>query len=369
MNLDRALRSPSCRAEVTAPEQPLPAHTAGRTRGAQGPPPALASGRRALRGPPAHPRPSRIYSSSSCPGHRESRAPPWGSCRLPPRFQTGGQRSARDTGPPLLSLRSPRRARGRPGRPGQSAHRPLVLFLEATTPARLQPRLRGGPGSGPGGVGTADQVGSRNPRTCAKHQGPLALPLLLRGPRVTKGTLSQRPKERRRLGVAAKPRRDGEASSRRRSLVATAKPGVESEPPATRALCCHCFRPQRPTSGRRPSPRLPRRSFQTPAGQSPGTDPTPRRHLPPPGVLDHRGPVPSEHGRPGVCELAAGTQPRGVPGPSSRAGVTAATLSLGTVVRPPVMPERARRTRRACCASWAHGPVTVPMGAAGGEWW
>lgn len=211
MNLDRALRSLSCRAEVTAPEQPLPAHTVGRTWGAQGPPPALASGRRALRGPPAHPRPGRIYSSSSCLGHRESRAPPWGSCRLPPRFQTGGRRSARDTGPPLLSRRSPRRARGRPGRPGQSAHRPLVLFLEAMTPARLQPRLRGGPGSGPGGVGTADQVGSRNPRTCAKHQGPLALPLLLRGPRVTEGTLSQRPKERRRLRVAAKPRRDGEA--------------------------------------------------------------------------------------------------------------------------------------------------------------
>lgn len=126
----------------------------GQDPGGPGPLPAPASGRGALRGPPAHPFPSRLYSSSSCPGHKESRAPPaeavrtqswpvgagraWGDRPLLPRFQTEAAISSDMDATTAGILHAEPVVGG--GQPGQPAPRPPDIFLDTTAPAHLQPR-------------------------------------------------------------------------------------------------------------------------------------------------------------------------------------------------------------------------------------
>lgn len=173
-----------------------------------------------------------------------------------------------------------------------------------------------------------------------EHQGLLALLLPLCGPHVTtEGTLSQRPEDRRRLRGAGEPRRDG---------------GVRA--------ACHSgsLRPPFPAPGpdvqTAAKPAASRHRFANRQAQTPlpgGTGPLPASRNP-----EGRSP------RNTAGWASASTRPRGVPGPSSRAEPTAATLSLGTAVRPPVTPEGTQHTP----GTRTRDSVTS-AGAAGGVRW
>lgn len=173
-----------------------------------------------------------------------------------------------------------------------------------------------------------------------EHQGLLALLLPLCGPHVTtEGTLSQRPEDRRRLRGAGEPRRDS---------------GVRA--------ACHSgsLRPPFPAPGpdvqTAAKPAASRHRFANRQAQTPlpgGTGPLPASRNP-----EGRSP------RNTAGWASASTRPRGVPGPSSRAEPTAATLSLGTAVRPPVTPEGTQHTP----GTRTRDSVTS-AGAAGGVRW
>lgn len=117
-----------------------------------------------------------------------------------------------------------------------------------------------------------------------EHQGPFALLLPLCGPHVTtEGTLSQRPEDRRRLRGAGEPGRDGGVRAACHS--GSLRPPFPAPGPDVQTAA-------KPAASRH---RLANRQAQTPL----------------PGVPEPRGPVPSEHGRLGVCEhsAAGGTWP------------------------------------------------------------
>lgn len=151
----------------------------GQDPGGPGPLPAPASGRGALRGPPAHPFPSRLYSSSSCPGHKESRAPPAEAVRTQ-SWPVGAahfslvskqrQRSARTWTPPRLEFSTRSLWSGA----GSLASLPLVHLISSWTRRPPPTSSHGGAvhGSrsrpGPSAVGTAETQGPlRNRGTCA----------------------------------------------------------------------------------------------------------------------------------------------------------------------------------------------------------
>lgn len=144
-----------------------------------------------------------------------------------------------------------------------------------------------------------------------EHPGLLALLLPLCGPHVTtEGTLSQRPEDRRRLRGAGEPRRDGGVRAACHS--GSLRPPFPAPGPDVQTAA-------KPAASRH---RLANRQAQTPLPG--GTGPLPASRNP-----EGRSP------RNTAGWASASTRPRGVPGPSSRAEPTAATLSLGTAVRPP----------------------------------
>lgn len=144
-----------------------------------------------------------------------------------------------------------------------------------------------------------------------EHQGLLALLLPLCGPHVTtEGTLSQRLEDRRRLRGAGEPRRDSGVRAACHS--GSLRPPFPAPGPDVQTAA-------KPAASRH---RLANRQAQTPLPG--GTGPLPASRNP-----EGRSP------RNTAGWASASTRPRGVPGPSSRAEPTAATLSLGTAVRPP----------------------------------